>query len=86
MAGSPRRIYRNLSDAQLLQIRDAALDRIINGSFTNLSGAQKSSTREFVDPQDMLFEAEYEIGSRAGTLAPSRTYQDFSGLNQEAQQ
>lgn len=86
MAGSPQRIFRSASDAQIQAIIDAGIGRAINGAFTNLSGAQKSSTREFMDLEKMLFEAEYEKALRAGTLPPTRLYQDFSGLNPEAQQ
>lgn len=81
MAGSPRYIYRGLTAAELQEIRAKALARIRDGSFTNLSGAQKSSSREYVDAQDMLFEANAALGLLGITgfeAPPSTVYEDLT--------
>lgn len=82
MAGSPRRIYRNLTNAQLDAVIAAAIERTTNGAFTALSGQGHSSSQEFVDPSDMLFEANYEKAIRANSLPPQKVYQDMSTYQQ----
>ena len=85
MAGSPRRIYRNYSDAQLLRLKDALFQRELEGSFTSLSGQNHSSQREYSNAEDQLFELNYELGARGLGAAnpPTVVYQDFTGLKQQ---
>ena len=79
---SPKRIFRSLSTADVEAQRDAALARVLSGSFTSTSGGGKSSTRQFEAASDIVFEATYELAVRNGTAAPSRTTQDFSELQE----
>lgn len=89
MPGSPRGIYVGMPIADLQAIRAAALNRTLNGSFTNLGGAAKNSTREFQDPNDMLQEANFAL-TKAGVagyaVGPNRVYQNFSGQSTPATQ
>ena len=77
---SPSRIFRNATTAELTALRAAAIDRITNGAFTSLSGGGQSSSKQYTDPTVILFEADYELSVRGGTVPPTRTTQDFSGL------
>lgn len=79
MAGSPRRIFKGLTLAELNALKANFLSRIADGTFTQLGGAMKNSTREFIDPTDALFEVNYELQVLAGTLGPTVVYQDFTG-------
>ena len=74
------RIFRNATTAEITAARAAAIERITNGAFTSLSGGGKSSSKQYTDPTVILFEADYETSVRAGTVGPTRTTQDFSGL------
>lgn len=81
MAGSPRYIYRGLTAPEIMEIRAATLARIKDGAFTNLSGAQKSSSREYVDAQDTLFECNAALGLLGVTgfdAPPSTVYEDLT--------
>ena len=79
---SPKRIFRSFSTEDIEAQRDAAALRLLSGSFTSTSGGGKSSTRAFEAASDVLFEANYELEVRNGTVAPSRTTQDFSQLQE----
>ena len=76
---SPRRIFRNATLAEVQAAHAAALDRVTNGQFTNLSGEGTSSSKAYAKAEDILFEASYELDCRAGTGLPTRTTQDFRG-------
>ncbi len=78
MPGSPRRIFRNLTDAQLTQLQNAALDRALFGQLESLAGQGHSSTTKFdLSVDDLLFELNYELGVRGlGTPnLPQKVYQ-----------
>ncbi len=79
MPGSPRRIYRNLTDAQLLQLQASFFERTVNGSFTSLSGQGHSSQTEFGDLEDQQFELAFEMGVRGLGVAnpPQIVYQQM---------
>ena len=77
---SPQRIFRNATEAEITAARTAAMDRLTNGAFTSLSGGGHSSSRQFTDPSVILFEADYELSVRNGTVGPTHTTQDFSRL------
>jgi len=76
---SPRRIFRNATLQEVQAAHAAALDRVTNGQFTNLSGEGTSSSKAYAKAEDILFEASYELDVRAETAAPTRTTQDFRG-------
>ena len=76
---SPQRLFRNFTTAQLDALIASAADRAVNGTFTSLGGGSKSSSIENMSIEDILREVNYEKGIRAGTLGPSKTYQDFTG-------
>lgn len=77
---SPSRIYRNLTTPQIEALIAAAVDRQTNGAFTNLSGGGHSSSKAFANDETLLFEANYELSVRNGTLGPTHTTSDFSRL------
>ena len=77
--GSPRRIFRYATLTEVRAAHAAALDRLTNGAFTNLSGEGKSSSRQFTDSQDILDEAAFELAFREGKTGPSQTTADFTG-------
>lgn len=56
------------------------MDRLTNGAFTSLSGGGQSSSKQYTDPTVILFEADYELSVRGGTVAPTHTTQDFASL------
>jgi hypothetical protein len=80
--GSPRRIFKGLTVAELAVIKAAALERVTSGTFTQLGGAQKNSTIEYMKIEDILDEVNYELSVLNGTVGPSTVSQDFSGLRQ----
>ena len=77
---SPMRIFKNATSAEITAARAAAMDRLTNGAFTSLSGGGHSSSRQFTDPSVILFEADYELSVRNGTVGPTHTTQDFARL------
>lgn len=81
MAGSPRRIYRAYSDAQVIALFNSLVDAQINGRFTSLSGQGHSSQSEFANMDDQLFEATEEMKARGLnglTPTPTTIYQVFN--------
>jgi len=76
---SPRRIFRHATTAQLQEIIASGIDSAIYGQFTSMSGGGKSHTSKFMDLEDMLFEANFELGCRYGTNPPQKVYQDLTG-------
>lgn len=77
---SPQRIFRNASLAEIEAARVAAMDRLTNGAFMSLSGGGHSSSKQYMDPAQILDEVSYELSVRNGTVGPTRTTQDFSRL------
>ena len=77
---SPRRLFRNFTTAQIQQLLTSGFDRALYGTFTSLSGGAKSSGLENMDLGELLMEANYELGIRGGTVGPTKTYQDFTGI------
>jgi hypothetical protein len=77
---SPQRIFKRATTEEITAARTAAMDRLTNGSFTSLSGGGKSSSRQFSDPSLIIFEADYELSVRSGTVGPSRTSSTFTGI------
>lgn len=85
MPGSPRRIFRNFTTAQIQQLIAAGFDRAIYGQIESLAGQNHSSTTRFdLSLSDLFFEANFELGVRGVGAAnpPQVIYQDFSGLRQ----
>jgi hypothetical protein len=79
---SPKRIFRNATLAEVQAAHAAALDRVTNGAFTSLSGGGTSSTKQYANDQEILFEASYELDVRNSTVKPTHTTQDFSELRE----
>ncbi len=79
--GSPRRLFKHLTMAQLIEKQTELLDQVTSGRFTNLSGAQKSSTVSFgsTSAEDLLDEVNYEIDFQNGEVPSSDIVQDMSG-------
>jgi len=77
---SPMRIFKNATLAEITAARTAAMERLTNGAFTSLSGGGHSSSKQYTDPTVILFEANYELSVRNGTVGPTRTTQDFARL------
>lgn len=74
----PRGIFSGLTQSELDALRVIALDQISTGRFTNLSGAMKSSTREYpMSPQDMLEEIKFAEAINTGNPRPTRIYSDL---------
>jgi len=80
MAGSPRLIFKNYTDAQLLALHASVADRLLNGTFTSLSGQGHSSQMEWANPEDLLYELNFEMGRRGLGEAniSQKLYQQFS--------
>ncbi len=68
---SPQFIYKYVTDAKLQELYDAAIERSLSGQFTSLSGAAKSSSREWMNLQTQLFELKSELDRRGG-VKPNR--------------
>ncbi len=80
-SGSPRRIYRAYSNAQLQALFDSLVQAQIEGRFTSLSGQGHSSQSEFGDMESQLFEVTYEMGVRGmnGVVnPPNKVYMNFN--------
>jgi len=91
MAGSPRRIFRSYTNAELLELRTSLMERMRDGAMTALSGAQKSASFEFANMEDQMFELDYELRARGiapsgATVGPNVVYQNFATHSNEAQQ
>lgn len=69
---SPRRLFRNATQAQLDALLASALERALSGEFTSLSGAAKSSSKAWMDLQDQIFEINAELDRRNGVGRASR--------------
>lgn len=70
---SPSGAYIGLSISELEAIRAKLISRIADGDRTGLSGAAKSSSKNFaVNPLDALVEVNYAIGLLTGQ-GPART-------------
>lgn len=59
----------------------AAVTRATSGEFTSLSGAAKSSSKSWLDLQQMLVELNLEIDIRAGYVKPIVVIQDLTGID-----
>ena len=77
--GSPLRIFKNATLAEVQAAHAAALDRVTNGAFTNLSGEGTSSSKQYTDAKAILAEASYELDCRSGNPRITRTAADFRG-------
>ncbi len=75
MPSGPQRLYQFLTDAELAALRATVVAQLTSGRFTNLSGAQKSSTVEWMDLQSQLLALNYEINIRAGVRRPQKVVQ-----------
>lgn len=74
---SPQGIYIGLSIDELNAIMVSARARILNGDRIGLSGAAKSSTKNYsMSASDMLREAQYALNQITGQGLPMRTYFD----------
>lgn len=74
----PRGIFNGLPQATLDEMRTQALARITGGDFTNLSGAMKSSTRNWgMLPQDILEEIAFAEAIASGQPRATRVYSDL---------
>lgn len=57
-------LYQNYTDADLLAAFASVQQRMINGSFTTLSGAQKSASVEFMALDKQMKEINFELNAR----------------------
>lgn len=74
---SPQGIYVGLTREELEELRAIAIDRTKNGDRVALSGAAKSSAKNFsLSASDMLREVQYALSRLLGTGLPSVTYFD----------
>lgn len=74
----PRGIFNGFSQAVLDEMRAAAVARITGGDFTSLSGAMKSSTRQWaMAPQDILEEIAFTEALASGQPRATRVYSDL---------
>jgi len=74
---SPSGIYVGLPLVDLQTIKTSLIARITNGDLTSISGASKSSSRNFaMSPQDALFEVNYALGLLNNTGPARTTYFD----------
>lgn len=74
MAG-PIRLFKFLTDAELAALRATVVAQMTSGRFTALSGAQKSSSQEWMDFETQLRALNLEINTRAGVRRPQRVEQ-----------
>ena len=77
---SPKRLFKNFTTAQLNAVLASAVTRATSGEFTSLSGAQKSSSKAWMDLQAMLVEINFEIDLRNGVSRPQTVLQDLTGV------
>ncbi len=79
---SPSGIFAGLSLVELQELRADLILRITQGDRTSLSGAAKSSSKNWaMDPQDALVEVNYSIGILTGTGPNRQTTFNNSGIN-----
>lgn len=74
----PIRLYQFLTDAELVALRATIVAQMTTGRFTALSGAQKSSSQEWMDFEMQLRALNLEINIRAGVKRPSKVVQILS--------
>ena len=72
---SPQRLFRNFTTDQINQLIASGFDRMLNGSFTSLSGGGKSSSNQQFDLETLLREANAELDERNGTPRAARVEQ-----------
>jgi hypothetical protein len=77
MAG-PIRVFQFLSDAELAALRATIVAQLTGGRFTNLGGAQKSASIEWMDLNAQLQALNLEINIRAGVRRPQKVVQVLS--------
>lgn len=75
---SPKGLFRYATTAQLNAMLAAAIDRATNGQFTALSGAQKSSSKEWIDLQQDLLEINAELDKRNGVARVQKVVSDLN--------
>lgn len=61
------RLFQNYTDADLLASFASVQQRMFNGSFTTLSGAQKSASVQFMELDKQLKEINWEMNARGLT-------------------
>jgi hypothetical protein len=71
----PIRLFKYFSDAQLQAALDACIQQMASGSFTALSGAQKSSSVEWMALEDRLQAINYEKDVRGGKVRVQKVVQ-----------
>ena len=74
---SPNGIYVGLDRAELDELRAIAIERTKNGDRVSLSGAAKSSGKNYsLSAADMLREVQFALDRLLGTGLPTQTYFD----------
>lgn len=68
----PNRLFKNFTDDQLAAALATCVQQMQSGSFTALSGAQKSSSQEWLDLETRLKAINYEYDIRGGTPRVSK--------------
>lgn len=77
---APQRIFKYATTAQLNALLQAAITRATSGEFTSLSGAQKSSSKAWLDLQQQLVELNNELDIRGNVKRPQQVVQDLTGI------
>ena len=62
----PTRLFKFLTDAELAALRATVVSQLTSGRFTSLSGAQKSSSQEWLDLTAELQALNLEFDIRGG--------------------
>lgn len=74
MAG-PTRIFKYLTDAELLALKNAIIERMTNGAITATGGAGKSGSIEYMDLEDQMRSVQYEYDIRGGVKRAQKVEQ-----------
>ncbi len=62
----PIRLFQFLTDEELAALRATTIQQLSSGQFTAVSGAQKSSSQQYLDLEAQLRALNLEINIRAG--------------------
>ncbi len=74
---SPAYIFRFLNDAQWAEVQAYALQVMMGGQISSLSGGQKSVSFSAMSAEQFLIEYKAEFARRGGQVPADKVYSDF---------
>jgi hypothetical protein len=75
--GSPRYIFKWMTDAEFAAVRAYAVQVATGGQVSSIAGGAKSAGYMLMDTADFMLEFTAEVARRGGQVPANKVYSDF---------